>query len=196
MMRKIVVALAMVPMLARADLTPGTFEVQGNSNVLFNSGSEKVTGSETKDTMEYGLDVRGLYYAIPNLGVGLTLGYGNLSSKVAGFKSGSSSYVVGPAVAYEVPVAPQLAVFGFGDLGYVSETQTADGAADVKATGYEANLELGVKYFLVKNFSFNAGLGYSYTSVKDDATPQLTTTTRGFGLNVGLSVYFGGGAGP
>jgi predicted porin len=203
MMKKIVVALAMVPVLARADLATGTFELSGNTNLGFTSGSQKDktdAGSTTTDSTAYGLSTAGLYYVIPNLGVGLRLAFGSSTTKSNGVKTEGTSFLVGPAISYEVPVAPQLAVFGLGAFGYVSDETKISGSGtsldgSVTSTGYGANVDVGVKYFLVKNFSFNAAIGYEYFSVEDNRTPKGTTTRSDFGLNLGLSVYFGGGAG-
>jgi predicted porin len=198
MMKRIAIVLALVPALASAhDLTPGTFELSGGSNLGLNSGSTKQeqSGASAKtDTSNYGLNTTGLYYVIPNLGIGLGFGYRSDSEKDAfGVKTTTSQFVVGPAVAYEVPIAPEFSVFGRGELDYVSGKTTVTGLSDASASGYGFQLEAGVKYFLVKNFSFNAGLGYQYATVDDNSTPKVTTTLSNFGLNVGLSVYFGGG---
>jgi predicted porin len=199
MMKKIVVALAMVPMLARADLAAGTFELSGGTNLGFSSGSSKVEQSgvsDTTDKTDYGLNTTGLYYVIPNLGVGLTLNYGYAGEKSpAGAKSSTSTFLVGPALGYELPVTHEVAVFGLGQVGYASSKLTEDGSPNVSASGFGFGVEAGAKYFLVKNFSFNAALRYEYQQVKTDETVKRTLTDSGFGLNVGLSVYFGGGEG-
>jgi hypothetical protein len=197
-MKKLLVALAMVvPMFARADLAPGTFELSGSTNLGFSSGSVKQEQgglSGTTDTTDYGLSGTGLYYVAPNLGLGLTLQYAYTSEKDEfGVKTSLSTLLIGPAIAYEVPVAPQFAIFGLGQIGYASATNTETGFQDVSASGFGLGLEAGVKYFIVKNLSFNAALDYQYRQVKTDEAVERTITTSDFGLNLGLSVYFGGG---
>ncbi len=182
MMKKILVALAMFPMVASAEgLAAGTFELTGGSNLGFNSDSVEVKDGTTTDTTQYGLSTTGLYYVIPNLGVGLDLTYDSSTDKANGIKDGLSALLVGPAISYEMPIAPQFAVFGRGNVGYVSATQTHTGRSDITASGYGFGLELGAKYFLVKNFSFDAGLGYDYKNVKDDTAAKNEITTSGFG---------------
>jgi hypothetical protein len=197
-MKKILVALAMFPMVAAAhDLAPGTFELSGGSNLGLNGGSVKTSVggvSDTTDTSNYALSATGLYYVMPNFGVGLTLDYAADNQKFSdGTKDNLSSFLLGPAVSFEVPLAPQFSFFGRGDIGYVSATR--DTGVSVNATGWGLGLEAGVKYFPVKVISFDAGLGYQYRSVSTDQTPAQDITTTGFGLNLGLSVYFGGGEG-
>lgn len=198
-MKKLLVALALFPLVARAELGAGTFELAGGSNLGFRSGSVKdenfgAAGSETTDTTRYGLAVAGLYYVIPNLGVGLRLGYSNLSEKLAGVTTTTSAFAVGPEVAYELPVAPEVAVFASGFLGYASGGLSVSGQPSHDGSGYALEVAAGAKYFLAKNFSFNAALAYDVSSLSFDTVNGLTpkTTDSGFGLNVGVSVYFGG----
>jgi hypothetical protein len=194
-MKKIIFALAMVPMLARAEVAQGTFELSGGSNLGFSSGSRKTEiggASGTVDTTDYGLSATGLYYVSPNIGIGGRLEYGYSAEKANGVTDGLSTLIIGPAIAAEAPVAPQFAVFGLAQLGYASTTQSTTGFADVKASGYGFGLDVGVKYFVVKNFSFNAALAYQYANVETDETVKRKITTSDVGLNLGLSVYFGG----
>lgn len=200
MMKRLAVILALVPMLASAsDLTPGTFELSGGSNLGFLSGSSELSGggfSQTTDVTQWGLNGTGLYYVIPSLSVGARLAYNSLDSKFPdGSKGGVSSFFVGPAVQFETAIAPQFAFFALGAFGYQSDTTTATGFPDDKYTGFGLELEAGVKYFVVKNFSVNAGLGYQYASLSRTESIGGITPDRkdsGFGVNVGLSVYFGG----
>lgn len=189
MMKKILVALAMFPMVAAAnELSIGTFELTGDSNLSFNSGSVKVKDGTTTDTTDYGLGASGLYYVTPNVGIGATLQYSNSKEKVAGDETGLSTLLVGPAVGLDFSVAPQVSVFGRGVVGYASSTRTATGSPDVDLTGFGFNLEAGVKYFVTKAFSLDAGLAYDWVQLKKS---PFEVTTSGFGVNAGVSVYFG-----
>jgi hypothetical protein len=192
-MKRIAMVLALVPALASAaDIAPGTFEIAGGSNLGLNGGSvkESVGGfSDTTDTSNYGLSATGLYYITPNFAVGGTFDYAADNQKFSdGTKFNVSSFLLGPAVSYEAPIAPQFAVYGRGDLGYVSATR--DTGVSVSATGWGLGLEAGVKYFPVHQVSFNAGLGYRYTSTSTDENVSRDITTTNFGLNAGISVYF------
>jgi hypothetical protein len=189
MMKKILVALAMFPMVAAAnDLSAGTLELTGDSNLSFNSGSVKVKDGSTTDTTDYGLGATGLYYVTPNVGIGASLQYSNSKEKVGGVESGLSTLLVGPAVGVDFPVAPQVSFFGRGAVGYASSTLTETGSPDFDLTGYGFTVEAGVKYFVTKAFSLDAGLGYDWLQLKKS---PAEITTSGFGVNVGLSVYFG-----
>ena len=193
-MKRIAIVLALVPALAgAADIAPGTFELSGASNLGLNGGSIKtsVNGfSDTTDTSNYGLSATGLYYVTPNVAIGGTLQYLSDTTKFSdGTKDSTSTFLIGPAIAYEVPVAPEFAVFGLFDIGYVSQ-KNESGGASITASGFGLGLQAGVKYFPVKQVSFDAALGYQYASTSTDTTPKADLTTTGFGLNAGLSVYF------
>lgn len=198
MMRSVLVVLAMIPMATRAaDLSVGTFEVSGGSNFVFESSSNDFTDSlgqtTTTDTRTFGLDVTGLYYVIPNFGVGLGLAYQNSEDESGGVTFGSSTLLIGPAAGFAFPIQDNLSLAVQGQLGYVTATFTETGSPDQDASGFGFGLGAGLKFFLAKSFSLDAGLGYNYTKVTYD-TPfgsKPENTNSGFGLNVGFSVYFG-----
>jgi hypothetical protein len=195
MMKRIAILLAMAPALASAnDLAVGTFELSGATNLSFESTSLKPDGGQSVDFGTTNLSGTGLYYVAPNVGVGARLGYLSQSVKVAGQKTTESEFFLGPAAAYEIPVAPELAVFGLLTVGYVSRT-VEDAGASVTLAGPGFGLEAGVKYFPVKMLSVDAALGYRYASLSSDTSPSVDFSNSGFGLNVGLSLYFGGGPG-
>ncbi len=206
-MRKIFVALAMVPMLAQAaELAPGTIQVTGSSNLGFVLGSEKETVAGIQDnkvdTTAFGFGVTGLYYVIKDLGVGLDLSYVNSSLEypagdVGANKRDSSTLQIGPAIEYDYPVAEKASVFALGSIGYVTSTQTDtdNGVKEpaIERSGYGLKLGVGARYFVAKSFSVDAMLGYDYRKLTQDVTagPKPEFTTSGFGVNVGLSVFFG-----
>ena len=198
MMKRIAVVLALVPMLASAhELSPGTIEIGGDTSLGFRSGSEKVEAggfSQTTDTTDYGLNLSGFYYVTPNIGVGAVLNYDNSSSKLAGITTGVSTFLIGPAVAVDYPIAPQFSLFGRGAIGYASTKATQTGNPDVSASGVGLAFNAGVKYFLVKSLSFDAGLVYDWSKLSGDTVAGVTpkTTISSFGVIAGVSVYLGG----
>jgi hypothetical protein len=199
MMKKILVALAMFPMVAAAsELAPGTFELSGSTTLGYNSSSSdvKVDGASVvkTDTSAFALSGNGLYFVTPNVAIGGRLSYLNQSikDKLDGTKLETKDLFIGPALEVESHVAPEFAVFGLLALGY--ETSSADfgGGLSADGSGYGLNLEAGVKYFPVKSLSFDAALAYDYASLKYDNVNGVKPeqTISGFGFNLGLSVYF------
>lgn len=206
-MRWILVVLAVVPMLAQAaELAPGTIQVTGSSNLGFVLGSEKETVAGIQDnkvdTTAFGFGVTGLYYVIKDLGVGLDVIYENRSLEsppgdVGANKVDSSMLQIGPAIEYDYPVAEKASVFALGSIGYVTSTDNVTDNGDkqpaIDKSGYGLKLGVGARYFVAKSFSVDAMLGYDYRKLTQDvpAAPNPEFTTSGFGVNVGLSVFFG-----
>jgi hypothetical protein len=199
-MKKLLVALAMFPMIAAANeqgLAPGTFELSGTTTLGFSSSSSdvKVDGTSVSklDTSLFALGGNGLYYVTPNVALGGRLNYRNqtIKDKLANTEDTTKDLFIGPAVQLETHVAPQFALFGLLALGYESSSAESGGfSAD--GSGFGLNLEAGVKYFPVKSLSFDAALAYDYASIKYDSVGGVTPkqTLSGLGFNVGLSVYF------
>ena len=188
-MKRILVALAMFPLVAHAEeLSAGTFEVSGDSNLGFKTGSVKSNGGGSIDTTDFGLSATGLYYATQNVGVGLSFSYGNSSQKEAGIEQGVSTFLLGPAIGLDFAVAPQFSIFGRGKLGYASSTFSGTGVSDLTASGFGFGLGAGVKYFPTRTLSFDAGIAYDWTKIEHDSS---SVTTSGFGFNLGISVYLG-----
>lgn len=190
MTKRILVALAIFPLAVDAnELSAGTFELSGDTTLGFDSASMKVKGGGSTDLTDYGMSAAGLYYFTPNLGVGLLVDYSNSKEKEAGIESGISTLLIGPAIGLDFSIAPKASVFARGVFGYASSTRTETGSPDITPTGYGLGVEGGVKYFPVKSFSFDIGLGYNWVRLKED---PVEVTTSGIAVDVGLSVYFGG----
>ena len=67
---------------------------------------------------------------------------------------------------------------------------------DLTTNGWGFGLQAGLKWFPVTAVSFDGGLGWSWSRLERSATPiisKATTTSSSLGLDVGVSVYFGGG---
>ncbi len=209
MFRTFVVVLAMAPFAARAlDVSAGTVEVRGDSNLGFSFASTDVSGSlpgSSTDNTLYGGDLTGLYYVVPNLGIGLALSYSASETKSVGFKSTSSNLLVGPAVAFVYPLQEKLSLALQGDAGWVrskSKTTFNDtgigglAGGESNSSGFGFELGAGVRYFLARSFSVNAGVAYVHEQTTVDAPsgtglPDIKFTTSGLRVGAGLSVYFG-----
>lgn len=206
MFRTFLVVLAMAPFAARAlDVSAGTVEVTGGSNLGLSFSSTSFSGaSGSTDTTQYGGDVTALYYVVPNFGVGLAVGYDRTENKASGSTFTSWSYLVGPAVGFVYPLQEKLSLSLQADAGWVrskstfsiSDTGVGLVGLDSSSSGFGFDLGAGVRYFLSRSFSLNAGLTYTYERTTVDAptgSPFGDTkfTTSGLRLGAGLSVYFG-----
>ena len=205
-MMKTSLALAAFPLLAGAsELAPATVEIKGTSFLSLSAASTDTKSggqSVTSDSLALGGDVGGLYYVLPNFGLGIHGGYDYSRFKANGITTTSDALSVGPLVSYQFPVAPRLAIFQRAQGSWIHGSSSTSGGSPGLATtfdgrlttrGYGFGLQAGVKYFPVKAVSLEAGLGWSLTHVENDGFPgKVTSDSSRFGLDVGLSIYFGG----
>lgn len=205
MLKHVLVALATFPMIAGASdlassLAPGTLEVTGITFLEAGTGSDESKGggvTASADSTSVSLLTAAQYYVLPNLGVGLHLGYGYFTADFQGSSFTDTDYSIGPVVTYAVPVAPELALFGSADGSWLYRRSSSSGSADHTMDGYGFGLRAGVKYFPARRVSLDAGLGWSWQRFEQPGllpgSPDVTTTSTRLGLHLGVSVYFGGG---
>jgi opacity protein-like surface antigen len=211
MMKSILAIIAMAPLATfaapakqarvaeeKSEISPGTIEIRGDSNLGLLTQSVKTKfpgGSVTEDTTTFALGLTGLYYFLPVgpgiLGIGGTLAYEDVSVKVAGQKSGVSTFKLAPRAGIDFPLAPQISAYGFGELAYLRLTEKEPGASDVTAGLWGIGLGGGVKYFITRSLSADAGLILEWATGSADSPGSPDVTRTNFGLQVGLSGYFG-----
>ena len=201
MSRWILAVISMLPLATFAtELAPGTLELSGSSNLSYAYTSYAHTkttpsGAFTSTTHDSRLDLQadGLYYVIPNLGIGLSLGYTYDTGTDLGTQLSSSTLLVGPAIGYDFPIAPEFALFVRGDVVYVRESTKLGGGSSSNTSGWGAQAQGGLKYFPVKPLSLDVGLAYEYVSLRrpGDSFESFATTSSGLAVSVGLSVYLG-----
>jgi len=172
-------AVGIIPnTLSAHNINTGTIEVTGGANLTFGSGETKQNGDST-DAKGTKLSVNSLYYVSPNLGVGLHWEYE--SAEVG--NNDSSETIIGPAVAFNIPIAPKMSVKPIAYFGLVNgESGTTD------YDGTEWGLGANLNYFIKENISIDAGIIYSSQDVDIDGGGDYKAS--GFITAVGLSVYF------
>lgn len=206
MKRTLVAILAMAPLATFAaparkapvaedkagEIGVGTIELRGDSNLGLFTGSVKVENNPKIDTSEISLGVTALYYLLPvgpgMLGFGGTLAYEDVSAKVNGVTTGESTFKLAPRAGIDVPLAPHISAYGFGELAYLRMTDK--GVRDVTSSLWGIGLGGGVKYFITPSFSADGGLLLEWATGSTDTSPSADVTRFNFGLQVGLSGYF------
>jgi hypothetical protein len=208
MTKWIVAALVMLPVASfaegPADISAGAFELGGDTELNYLTGSSKHVydapgATETKvDQTATKIDATAIYYVERNIGIGLSASYDRQTLEFEGDEQTSSALVIGPAISLQLPIAPQVALFGRGMVGLASGKMTETGNSDTKITGYALALQAGIKYFVVTQVSFDFGLGYQFQKATFESRttpsgtiPKLDSRTSSVGVGVGLSVYFG-----
>jgi len=192
MIRSILVLAALLPSVALAGSHAGALKLSGQAGFAFSSGKTTADGApgELKSTAQSGrLDGYYLFHA--NFGAGAWLEYAS-----AKLESGGVTFVdqqdllAGPALTVEYPVSPELYLFAEGAYLFGKTTKTADGEESSESTqGF--GVGAGLAWFPVHAVSLDLGVRYSSMKAKEQG---LTLTTATFGLQVGFSVYFGGGS--
>lgn len=172
-------AMGIIPnTLFAHNIQTGSIEVSGDVDLSFGSGEQEVNGRDT-DIDGMSLSLSTLYYVAPNLGVGIYWGYD--SSEVG--NSDSSETTIGPAMAFNIPIAPKLSV---KPNGYFALVDGENNNADYDGT--EWGLGVDFNYFIRDNIAIVAGVEYGSQDVDYDAGGDYKLT--GFNTGVGLSVYF------
>ncbi len=164
--------------LSAYNINTGTIEVSGGANFTFASATVDQNGNDT-DVDGTELSIDGLYYVAPNLGVGIHWEY---ESSEAGNQD-SSETIIGPAIAFNIPIAPKMSV---KPLAYIGLVNGEEGRNDYD--GMEWGLGASLNYFIRNDISIDAGVGYVSQDVDIDGGGDYKRT--GFGTTVGLSVYF------
>jgi hypothetical protein len=194
-MQKLLALLALLPLAAFGEpINPGAVELSGESSLSFLTSDTtlKSSGGAASGNQQ-NWDLRGavLYYVAPNVGVGGTLSYQSEALSVPGvLDTTSSTFALGPVAGLDVPLSPLVDGFARGSVVYAARTMNF-GGSHVRSSGWGLGLEVGLKYFLVKQLSIDGGIGYRYTSLTGDTTPSVDVSSSGVGVNLGLSLYFG-----
>jgi opacity protein-like surface antigen len=208
MMKRILAIIAMAPLATfaapakqarvaeeKGEISVGTIEIRGDTNLSLLSDSIKYSPGGSVDTTTFKLDVTGLYYILPvgpgMIGIGGTLGYEDVTTKFHGQKSGTTTFTLAPRAGIDIPLAPQISAYGYGEVGYFRVTDTTPGSPDVVTSLWGIGLGGGVKYFITRSLSADAGLLFRWATGSADSPGSPDATLTSFGLQVGLSGYFG-----
>jgi hypothetical protein len=185
MKKTVIVLLALfVPAsLWAMDINQGRFELSGQSKFNFSKTNIEVTGSPDTDVTSTEIQFDGLYYLQKNLGLGFSILYDKTETEVAGASFDTSTFLFGPQVSYNIPLNEKVSLFVNGLVGYATieiDSEDADG------WGYQ--IGTGLKYFFTNLTSINGTLIYKSLSLEDDFGNDFDSS--GFGVGVGLSMYF------
>jgi hypothetical protein len=198
----------LVPFVASAtDLSAGVIQLKGDSTVGYKSSTDETkfsNGSKDKtDSTAFNVGVQGLYYVAPGIGLGGVVSYLSQTDKndagAGKVETDTTALLIGPAVGIDYALTPQVSLFAEGAVGYATASMKSSGPGvvvtdKVSMSGYGFEIVGGLKLFLERHFSFDVGVGYMYIDVKnnDEKFGKPKNTQDTVGLNLGLSVYFGG----
>jgi hypothetical protein len=172
-------AIGIIPtMIFSKNIAQGKIEVKGDVNLNFSSAKYDSNGKDI-DVDNTELSFVGLYYIIPNLGLGLNWNYE--TSEVNNVDSSEST--IGPMVAYNISLGNKLSVKLFGGIGFISGEEN-----NVDHDGSSWQMGTSLNYFIRDNISLNSSLLYGSRDI--DVDNGIDYEITGFNTAVGLSVYF------
>lgn len=176
----------------------GRFIVSGSAGFQINAGTTKVEFdgeeiSESKHTTIQFTPTFG-YFVIDNLAVGLSASISSSTEKEGDDKYNTTGIGVAPTVMYFFPIEGKIRPFVQAAVGYTSTTTkyTPDVGPDSKSTfgGLMYGGGGGVAFFINDNVSFNAGLTYTGSSMKDSDAEDLKLKQGNISGILGITVYF------
>lgn len=157
------------------DIEAGSISMTGASSFSYNSLNLSA-GDVDSDVSITTITLNGMYFVVPNIGVGVNVAYEKASIE----DTDISLKAIGPAVTYNFSINEMLSFFANGNLGYAS----ADLAGE-DMTGWFISAGGGLKYFMNDYVSLDGTLNYSYSKLKDGEDIKIS----GLSFGAGFSVY-------
>lgn len=163
---------ALTVFAASAQIEQGTWLIGGSSNLGFTSFNE-----DAGDYSQFNIDVKGGYFVIENLAVGLNLGYSSVDLGDFG-KETDTGFGVFTRYYFNGKI--------FGGVGFNSVTAKFESdLGDSESTISVIPIEVGYAAFIGKVVAIEPALNYSIYGGDGEGAS--------FGVNIGISVYLGRG---
>ncbi len=200
MRRSLILATVIVLMAtvvnAQDYLKPGQLVVAGATALTVNrqTFSQKDVTETTTNTSTQ-IDVTGTYFFSKSVGIGLLLIAQNTSVTTSGTsdKNTVTTYGIGPTVALRFGSGKvSFNIRGSAGIGKNSVTPSGGDKTDTDVKFFEGGG--GLSYHINEAASFDVGLRYQKSTIKDPTAPADTPSTDSSGLilGVGFALYFGG----
>jgi outer membrane protein len=177
--------------------TKGRFIVSGAAGLQVNAGTIKYEydGEDFGDTKQTTIQFTPSfgYFVIDNLAVGLSSSISSTTQKDDGDKYTSTSIAIAPTVIYFFPVEGKIKPFVqvAAGLNNASNKYVPNEGPDEKESysGLLLSGGGGVAFFINDNVSFNAGLTYNRSSLKDSDDDNYKVKQGILSGSVGISVF-------
>lgn len=195
-MKKIVLGLLLVMIAASVEareIEPGTVKLSGATNASFFNTTIDGDGDEISDTDTFSLAADAVYFVTKNIGVGASLNYENsktdFSAAIGGGFDEETTIIIGPTVAFDLPLTDQLNFIADASIGYFQMTFEDDIAKNFDADGLAWQISAGVAMFPIKQVSLDLIAQYQVLD-GEDSVNDFDTETASMGVDLGVSVYF------
>lgn len=170
-----------------AQLSKGTFYLQGSTYLRFLSEKDKVfTGSSTQESTKYsyfGIKPKIGYFVMDNLPIGIKMDANFKKTKYINTESEytSSELIFGPFARYYFLEQDKLKPFAeifFGIGNYKSKDSYSGSLSESKYAIFEYGIGAGASYFVTENVAFDLMLNYystKYTNKESSSSGVKST---------------------
>lgn len=188
-----------------AQTQKGSFVLSGKTglNFLFSNvstGTDSIQTGKSKSN-EYDFTLGAGYFVANNVSVGVSAAYSYNYSKIEqgylnnGTQSITQSFTIVPQVQYYFPVYGKLKPSAALGAGYTWLRQRDSRVTENYNKVYELSGAsfyggLAVSYFITQSVSFDLGLQYSYTKLKDKLGSEQFQKQNQLAGTMGISVFF------
>ena len=197
MKKLLIVLIILMPALTIfGQTTKGKFVLSGGTNLQFSSTNVEpvFNGNPSTKTKESSISFMPTigYFVIDNLAIGLSGDFSTSTQKNDNFGKGiTTSVSIIPMAMYYFPMEGKIRPLLQIGAGYSSMVQkiTPVQRSEQKNSnsGFIYNFGGGIAYFIAENISFDFGVSYKKTNLKDNNTMELKQET--LGGSIGISVF-------
>lgn len=192
-MKKIALSLLLVMIAVSVEareIEPGTVKLSGATNAAFFNTTVDIDGNEVTDTDTFSLEADAVYFLTKNIAVGGTVAYENEDTDFpGGFNDETSTIIIGPTAAVDVPINEMLNFIADATIGYFQMESEDNGGKYLDADGLAYRLSAGVAMFPAKQVSLDLTAAYQVLD-GEDSVSDFDFETASMGINLGVSVYF------
>ena len=164
------------------EIPAGTIAIGGQTDLRISSGKATAAGTDF-DVDAVILKMAALYYAMPNLGIGVLWDYEKIKTSGQGDSSTDTTNSFGATAVYNISINEQTS---FLPKMYFAKASLKSDPVDASGTGW--GLGADVNYFPSDQVSFDFGVSYESFSLRDDGQ-NVDFDTSGLAFGVGLTAY-------
>ena len=195
-MKKLLLLLLITPVFGFGQTEKGKWKLSGDTNISFMSLNGEVSyndgfDNEESSTTSFTIEPSASYFVADDISIGFGISYSSTKNDYDDGIDGSSeaesqTLLIGPQASYYFKGTSTRPYFGLG-FGLSS---TNNGDDSNKYNGVYFGFEGGVSIFINNNVSFDLGLNYANTNLKNKSDSEIELSTNGIGFLTGFSIYF------
>ena len=183
-----------MPVLGFGQTEKGKWKLSGDTNISLMSLNGKLTtnyglGDVESSSTSFTIEPSANYFVVDNISVGFGISYlstkENFDDLGGSSKTESQTLSIGPQASYYFKGKSTRPYVGLG-FGLSS---IANGEDSDKYNGVYFGLQGGFSIFINNNVSFDLGLNYSNTKLRNNRDSDNKISTNGIGFLTGFSFY-------